>query len=137
MTVQETAKIISVLQAAYPKTIREESPQITKARVALWAAQFAEIPVGVVLLAVQKLVATSKFAPAISEVKDKLHEMYWEAYAIVHAIDFANPATEAQRQWAAQIMAACSTIRSEREPALKTLLTGEIVGLEEGVKKLG
>ena len=79
MTKKETAQVLAILKAAYPASYRGMTPEEATGTASVWAMQFADMPVDVVLVALQKLVATSKFPPAISEVKETLRSMHYEA----------------------------------------------------------
>jgi len=50
----------------------------------IWAVQFKDVPADIVFMAINKAIATSKYAPTIAEIKAKLTGLYWEAYDIVN-----------------------------------------------------
>ena len=79
MTDKEAVQILAILKAAYPNSYKGMSKEEAKATATVWAVQFAEIPVQVVSIAVNKLISSSPFPPAICEVKNKLGALYWEA----------------------------------------------------------
>lgn len=79
MTKEETLRVLAILKAAYPSSYNGMSKREAAGTVTVWAVQFADISVDVVLMAVQKLIATNKFPPSISEVKNKLSSLAWEA----------------------------------------------------------
>ncbi len=79
MNRQETIKILSLLKAAYPNSYKGLSKEEANGTVFVWSNQFSNISATVVLIAVNKLIATSTFPPSISEVKEKIRSMYWEA----------------------------------------------------------
>ena len=79
MTDKEAVQVLAILKAAYPNSYKGMTKDEAKATATVWAVQFADIPVQVVLIAVHKLIASSTFPPAISEVKNKLGSLYWEA----------------------------------------------------------
>lgn len=80
MTQKEATQVLAILKAAYPNSYRGMTKEEAIGTVNVWAMQFHNIPVDIVLLAVNKLISTSQFPPAISEVKNKLGSLYWEAY---------------------------------------------------------
>lgn len=80
MTREETIKILAILKAAYPNSYRNMSKDEANGTVMVWAMQFANIPADIVLIAVNKLISTSDFPPAICEVKDKIRGLYWEVW---------------------------------------------------------
>ena len=79
MTVKEAVQVLAILKAAYPNSYKGMTKDEAQATATVWAVQFADMPVQVVLMAVNKLISTSTFPPAICEVKKKLGSLYWEA----------------------------------------------------------
>lgn len=79
MTDKEAIQVLAVLKAAYPNSYKNMTTAEAAGTVNVWAIQFANVPVEVVIIAVNKLIATSTFPPAISEVKKKIGSIYWEA----------------------------------------------------------
>jgi hypothetical protein len=79
MTVKEAVQVLAILKAAYPNSYKGMTKDEAQATATVWAVQFADVPVQVVLMAVNKLISTSTFPPAICEVKKKLGSLYWEA----------------------------------------------------------
>lgn len=81
MTRSEAVKILAVLAAAYPNAaIKNASPTEAEGIVTVWAIQFANIPADIVFMAVNKHISTGKFFPSISEIKEKVSSIHWEAY---------------------------------------------------------
>ena len=80
MTNDETMMVLAILKAAYPSSYNNMTKREANGTVMVWAMQFAEMPVDIVLMAVQKLISTNKFPPAVSEVKKKIQSLHWEAY---------------------------------------------------------
>lgn len=80
MTKEETLRVLAILKAAYPASYNGMTKREANGTVAVWCMQFADVPVDIVLMAVQKLISTNKFPPAISEVKDKIGSIHFEAY---------------------------------------------------------
>ena len=78
MTDKEAIQVLAVLKAAYPNSYKNMTTAEAAGTVNVWAIQFANVPVEVVIIAVNKLIATSTFPPAISEVKQKIGSIYWE-----------------------------------------------------------
>lgn len=83
MTKKEALQILAILKAAYPNSYRGMSAEEAAGTVSVWAIQFANIPADIVLMAVQKVISTSKYPPSINEVKTKLTSIHWEAYDVV------------------------------------------------------
>ena len=80
MTKEEAVRVLAILKAAYPNSYNGITKEEATGTVTVWALQFAEISVDVVLMAVQKCISSNKFPPAISEVKAKIGNIAWEAY---------------------------------------------------------
>lgn len=80
MTKKEALQILAILKAAYPSSYNGMTKEEATGTVSVWCMQFSDMPVDIVMMAVQKLIATNKFPPAISEVKHKLEKIHWEAY---------------------------------------------------------
>lgn len=80
MTKKEALQILAILKAAYPSSFNGTKEELT-GTVAVWALQFADMPADIVLMAVHKLISTSKFPPAIAEVKKVIEGLYWESYS--------------------------------------------------------
>jgi hypothetical protein len=81
MTRKETTQILAILKAAFPASYKGMTKEEANGTITVWSMQFADTPADIVMLAVHKLIAVSKFPPTISEVKDKLHSIHWEAYS--------------------------------------------------------
>lgn len=79
MTREETVQVLSLLKAAFPNSYKGMTRQEANGVISVWATQFANVPVQIVLIAINKLIATNTFPPAIAEVKDKLKSLYYEA----------------------------------------------------------
>lgn len=122
MTRQETVQVLALLKAAYPASYKGMTRQEANGVISVWATQFAQTPVDVILIAVNKLIATSPFPPAVSEVKGKLKDMYWEAtFALKLANTYGN-LTDGQRRRIARILDVCGR---EPEPASAARAGGE------------
>ncbi|EGC8431309.1 hypothetical protein H9185_001188 [Listeria monocytogenes] len=90
MTKKGALQILAILKAAYPSSYNGMTKEEATGTVAVWCMQFAELPEEVVLMAVHKLIATNKFPPSISEVKNKIEKIHWEAYEAL-TNDHRNP----------------------------------------------
>ena len=71
--------VLSILKAAYPNSFKEYSRQDAQGAISIWATQLADVPDDIVLIAVRKLIATSKFIPTIAEVREKINSIKYEA----------------------------------------------------------
>ena len=95
MNRSEATKILAVLAAAYPTAaINKASPEEAEGTVTVWTIQFANMPADIVFMAINKHISTSKYFPSISEVKDKLSALHWEAYDAIAAINRKQFLTE-------------------------------------------
>lgn len=83
MTKTETAQILAILKAAYPNSYKNLTAEDAAATVNVWTAQFANMPVSVVIVAVNKLISTNTFPPSIKEVKERIRGLYWEAWEMI------------------------------------------------------
>lgn len=100
MTQKEALQILAILKAAYPNSYNGMTKEEATGTVAVWCTQFADLPADIVMMAVHKLISTNKFPPAISEVKDRISKLHWEAYEAITNND-RNPylSEEGQRQF--------------------------------------
>ena len=73
MTKAETAKIMAVFQAAYPRYYAGQSEEEQRQAVSLWASMLADYPYELVVAAVKAVIATSKFPPAVADVIEKIN----------------------------------------------------------------
>lgn len=80
MTKKEAVQMLAILKAAYPNSYRGMSKEEATGTINIWAMQFAAMPADIVLMALNKLIASSKFPPTVAEVKDKIGTLHWEAY---------------------------------------------------------
>jgi hypothetical protein len=80
MTQKEATQILAILKAAYPNSYKNMTKDEAIGTVNVWAVQFAEMPAKVVMIAVQKLISTNTFPPAIGEVKEKIRGLYYEVW---------------------------------------------------------
>ncbi len=83
MTKTEATKVLAILKAAYPNSYKGMTKEEGAATAMVWAAQFAEIPCELVMIAVNKIISTNTFPPSISEVKSRIKRLYWEAWDLL------------------------------------------------------
>lgn len=126
MTREETIKVLAILKAAYPNSYRNMTKEEANGTVAVWAMQFADVPAEVVLIAINKLISTSPFPPAICEVKKKIGGMYWEAWHILDNNKNYKTLTEDQEALYQKIFAVAEKLRNrgDCEPTLVELTQG-------------
>lgn len=122
MTEKEAIQVLAILKAAYPNSYKGMSAEEAKGTAIVWAIQFAAIPAEVVMIAVNKLVSSNPFPPAISEVKKKISGMYWEAW---EGLQRKNLSKEQEAKYTMVLNAASLLRRStEPEPTLHELTGG-------------
>lgn len=68
MTASESVRVVSKLQAAYPQ--REVTPATTQ----VYAEALADLPLDEALAAVAEIVATCRWFPTISEIRERVAE---------------------------------------------------------------
>lgn len=130
MTREETVKILSILKAAYPNSYKGMTREEGNGVISVWASQFAHIPAEIVVIAINKLISTSTFPPAIAEVKEKIKSLYWEAQA--ELLSPTKHFSEAEKQKLRRI-AMFSNI--DEEPSLEHLVIGSGEGTNQ--KQIG
>ena len=75
MTEVETKQILAVLKAAYPSAYRDQGRDALIGILNLWTNQFANVPYGVVNIAVNSLIKHSKFLPTIADVYQEISQI--------------------------------------------------------------
>lgn len=134
MTKKEAVQILAILKAAYPSSYNGMTKEEASGTVGIWAMQFESMPVDIVMMAVQKLIATNKFPPTIAEVKDKIKAIHWEAYDFAHGWESENLSEEARNKFR-RIYEATNEYRHGRayEPQLRQMLAfGELKQIGNG-----
>ena len=84
MTQTEAAHVLAILKAAYPHSYNGMSKQEAMGTIAVWCIQFADIPVDIILAALQKAISECKFPPSVADVKSKITALHFEAYDVVN-----------------------------------------------------
>jgi len=72
MTEVEAAKLIKVLQEAYPRS------EFSEGRIEIYTMMLADLPYQAAQKAVLKLIATSPFLPTIAEIRKTAAEYMYE-----------------------------------------------------------
>lgn len=78
MNKKEALQILAIMQAAYPNFYKGTKEEAI-GTVSVWCMQFHDMPAEIVLMAVHKLIGTNKFPPTVSEVKEKILSIGYEA----------------------------------------------------------
>lgn len=94
MTREETVKVLSLLKAAYPSSYKDMNKQEANGVITIWATQFLNMPLDIVLIAINKLISKCKFPPSIAEVKESIEGLYVEAIAELKAFGWYMSDTE-------------------------------------------
>lgn len=94
MNREETIKVLSILKAAYPNSYRGMTKEEANGTITIWSMQFSDMPMNVVLIALNKIISSSPFPPAISEVKDKLRGLFYEAADMLREHKYATEGYE-------------------------------------------
>ena len=68
MTQKETAYLLSILRAAYPRFYYDVSADDLKISVQTWAVMLSDTNLEIATVALQRLIATSEFPPTIAEM---------------------------------------------------------------------
>lgn len=84
MTRDETIKVLALLKAAYPNAYKGMTKEEAMGTISIWTMQFESVPVDIMLMAINRLISTKPFPPAISEVKLELHSLHWDAFSEFH-----------------------------------------------------
>ena len=77
MTYRETARMMAVLQAAFPNFYSRAEDR--DAAVKIWAAALDDLPYGEAQAAVMRVIRTSRFPPTVAEVRQAADDLRWEA----------------------------------------------------------
>lgn len=125
MTKDETLKVLSILKVAYPNFYKGLSKQEANAVVSLWTMQFSNVPYDIVLIAINKLIATNTFPPAIAEIKVKLKSIYAEA--VVGIMD--DRIDSKTKEIFKRIEESCRQI--DAEPSIESLIDKRRVALTD------
>lgn len=126
MTRDETIKILAILKAAYPNSYKNMTKDEANGTVMVWTTQFQNVSAELVLLAVNKLISTNTFPPAICEVKKKIEGMYWEVWETLQRNKTYAFLTDEQVQTHKRLLAEIEPLRNRMssEPALLELIGG-------------
>ena len=126
MTRDETIKLLAILKAAYPNSYRGMTKDEANGTIAVWATQFSSMPARVVMIAINKLISKSTFPPSISEVKEEIRGLYWEAWGMLNEHRSYGNLDEPTLAALNEIMEICEPMRTRItiEPTLGELIQG-------------
>lgn len=125
MTKKEALQILAILKAAYPSSYNGMTKEEATGTVSVWCMQFSDIPAEIVMMAIHKLISTNKFPPSISEVKNKIESIHYEAY---EALTFSGGQflSEEQKRKYEQIYEATRPYKMSKyhEPHISQMMIG-------------
>lgn len=126
MTREDAIKILAILKAAYPNSYRNMTKDEANGTVMVWQTQFANIPPEMVMVAVNKLISTSPFPPAICEVKDRIRSLYWELWEVLDQHRQYKNLSPNQEALYLKMFAICESMRNKekQEPSLVEITSG-------------
>ena len=126
MTREETIKVLAILKAAYPNSYKTMSVDEANATATVWAVQFADMPAEAVMIAINKLIGTSPFPPAISEVKDRIKGLYWELLVVLQENKEIRTLTDEQEGKYRWLLNSIESVHHQPslEPSIKELIGG-------------
>lgn len=133
MTKKEAVQLLAILKAAYPNFYKDMSAEEAQGTVSVWSMQFEELPAEIVLIALNKHIATNKFPPSIAEIKEKLTAIHWEAYDKLY--QSFTPLTDEEASLYERIYAQTERYKysSRIEPSVSQLIGGnKMKQLSEG-----
>lgn len=123
MTVKEAAQVLAILQAAYPSQNKNVTPESAQGTISVWAVQFADIPADIVLIAINKWIATNEFFPSPYKIKNKIGSLYWEAGEKLQKNLKFNTLTDKQVEFYTRIKRVAEKVRSNRaEPTIDEVI---------------
>lgn len=124
MTIDETKRVLTAIQTAYPYFHKSAAKSEIELTIDLWASTFMNVRYEIVMLAVKKLIATNTFAPTIAEVKKKIEQIRYEAMESL----MTGVLTTEQANDLRLIVDGCRQMGSE--PSLMALIEERRQGLE-------
>ena len=101
MDKKEAAKLLAIIKCAYPSQYKNMQDSDAKITISLWQSHFSKIPAELVFEAVNRHIAKSSFAPAISEINDELHNIHLNALEII--TEMFSDSTSEERERAERI----------------------------------
>lgn len=97
MTREDTIKLVGIITMAYPNFDRFKDEKQIRSMVGVWADMFAEDDAGLVAMATKQHISTSKWPPAIAEIREIMSSIQHpdiipadEAWAVVSKLLYAE-----------------------------------------------
>lgn len=79
MTREDTAQILAILKAAFPNSYKNLSKDEAQGIITVWALQFRDVPVDIVLIALHKTISNSLYPPTVAAIRSKFRMIQIEA----------------------------------------------------------
>lgn len=131
MTKKEALQVLAILKAAYPASYNGTKEEAA-GTVSVWCMQFADMPADIVLMAIHKLISTSKFPPTVAEVNSKISALHWEAYSALSDGMRYKRISEEEKQAYQRIYDLTVGYSGNREPTLPEMIGGGRMLLGKG-----
>ena len=87
MTQEESIKLLALIKLAYPNSYKDIDRDTQIATVNMWQRAFADTPIGIVEMALDNFVKSSKFPPTIADIIERLRMMNGEATVYMLALN--------------------------------------------------
>jgi len=75
LTREEIVNVLAVLKANYSGALKDMTRQEAEGKINLWITMFADTDKEIMNLAIQKIIATSKYFPTVAEVRETIAEI--------------------------------------------------------------
>ena len=133
MNRKESAQVIAILSAGYPKYYKGMSEEELQGVVSLWCMQFKSVPADIVLMALNKAVGENDFPPTIAEVKRKICSIHNEVYDVIERHHRMNNLTDAELENYKRIYKATEKYKfGIPEPSIREMIPSKNVKQIEG-----
>lgn len=80
MTLEESIKLLALIQLAYPGSYRDTDKDTTLATVKMWNRAFAHTRFPIVQMALEHYIKNSKYPPTIADIIQELKGAHYEAW---------------------------------------------------------
>ena len=79
MTLEESIKLLALIKLAYPNSYKDIDKDTQLATINLWHRTFGSVPFGIMEMALDHFVKSSKFPPSIADICEELKGIHYEA----------------------------------------------------------
>ncbi len=136
MTVKEAMGVLAVLSAAYPGQYKTVTPETAGATATVWAHQFADVPLKIVMIAIEKWISVNHWAPKPCEIRKEIAGLYWEADSELRANSVAHHLSPKRVEELKQIRTIASGLRANSQ-GLSLNDTLKVLEEEKGLSLIG